>query len=190
MSNALVLLQQQTAASKPTVLPCWQFWPAATIAAVSQCPVENVSTGWPAIYAALGAHGGPSQALCAGVIGTIAVETASTFLPVREAYWLSETWRKAHLRYYPWYGRGYIQLTWEANYANYGQAAGVDLISNPDRAMDPDVAARVLAEFFVKSGAAAAAGRHDWTECRRLVQGGSAGLDRLVRVVHGLGQPG
>jgi glycosyl hydrolase family 19 (putative chitinase) len=188
MSGALLLLQQQVASPRP-VLPCWQLWPVSTIASTTQCPVENVSTDWPAIYAALEARGIANPSVCAGVIGTIAIETASTFQPVREAYWLSEDWRQAHLRYYPWYGRGYVQLTWQSNYANYGQAIGVDLTTNPDVAMDRDVAAKVLAEFFVESGAAGAAGRNDWTECRRLVQGGSAGLDRLVGIVRALGMP-
>lgn len=80
-------------------------------------------------------------------------ETNATMQPVREAYWLSENWRKTHLRYYPWYGRGYVQLTWETNYER-AQAeilsscrpefSNVDLIARPDDAMRPDVAAFVL----------------------------------------------
>lgn len=43
-------------------------------------------------------------------------ETGGLMTPVVEAYWLSETWRRVHLRYYPWHGRGLIQTTWERNY--------------------------------------------------------------------------
>lgn len=50
------------------------------------------------------------------VIATSYWETNKTMVPVKEAYWLSENWRKDNLRYYPWYGRGYVQLTWEDNY--------------------------------------------------------------------------
>jgi putative chitinase len=80
-------------------------------------------------------------------------ETNATMEPVREAYWLSENWRKNHLRYYPWYGRGYVQLTWEVNYAKaqteialsaQPEFANVDLIERPDDAMRPDVAAFIL----------------------------------------------
>lgn len=78
-------------------------------------------------------------------------ETARTMQPVREANWLDEAWRKAHLRYYPWYGRGYVQLTWEPNYAKADtilSAAAVitpgQLLHNPDLAMRPDVAAFIL----------------------------------------------
>lgn len=64
--------------------------------------------------------------------------------PVVEAYWLSEDWRKQNLRYYPWHGRGFVQLTWQANYIKAGKALDVDLISKPDRALDPDIAADIL----------------------------------------------
>ena len=80
------------------------------------------------------------------VLATADHETNGTFLPVREAYWLknAEAWRKRNLRYYPWYGRGFVQLTWEANYLNAGKKIGVDLIKDPDAAMQPDHAAKIL----------------------------------------------
>jgi hypothetical protein len=37
-------------------------------------------------------------------LATVHWETNRTFEPVREAYWLSEEWRKRNLRYYPFYG--------------------------------------------------------------------------------------
>lgn len=80
------------------------------------------------------------------VLATVDHETRSTFLPVREAYWLknAEAWRKRNLRYYPWYGRGFVQITWEENYRKAGKKVGVDLIKNPDAAMVPDTAAKIL----------------------------------------------
>jgi hypothetical protein len=71
-------------------------------------------------------------------------ETARTMQPVREAFWLSEQWRKAHLRYYPYYGRGYVQLTWQANYARAGAFVGADLVTSPDLALRPDYAAIIM----------------------------------------------
>lgn len=41
-------------------------------------------------------------------------------------------------------GRGYVQLTGRANYAKASQKLGVDLIGNPDRAMECDIAARIM----------------------------------------------
>jgi len=79
------------------------------------------------------------------VLATADWETNHTFEPVREAYWVpnAESWRKKNLRYYPWYGRGFVQLTWERNYKLAGAKIGVDLIANPDAAMVPENAARI-----------------------------------------------
>lgn len=93
-----------------------------------------------------GAKRGLLRNQLAYVLATAEWETNKTFLPVKEAYYLgkkAEPYRKK-LRYYPWYGRGFVQLTWEANYRKAGNALEVDLIKNPDKAMDPDIAAAIL----------------------------------------------
>ena len=71
------------------------------------------------------------------VLATVEWETNKTFKPVKEAYWLSEDWRRANLRYYPYYGRGFVQLTWKNNYATYGQLLGVDLVNEPPFGPEP-----------------------------------------------------
>lgn len=78
------------------------------------------------------------------VLATAYWETAHTVEPVVEAFWKSEDWRKKNLRYYPWHGRGYVQLTWERNYQVASDKLGVDLIANPNGALNPDIACRVL----------------------------------------------
>lgn len=99
----------------------------------------------------LNACAGSPLAHAAYMLATAWHETNATMLPVREAYWLSEAWRKKHLRYWPWYGRGYVQLTWLFNYekadlecAKAGLIAAGDLIANPDLAMRPDIAAVIM----------------------------------------------
>jgi predicted chitinase len=82
------------------------------------------------------------------VLATTHWETAQTFKPVREAFWLSEQWRKNNLRYYPFYGRGYVQLTWENNYQKYSDILGVDLVGSPDLAMENEIALFVLVHGF------------------------------------------
>jgi predicted chitinase len=86
------------------------------------------------------------------VLATTDWETAHTFQPVREAFWLSEDWRRNNLRYYPYYGRGYVQLTWESNYSKYAKILNIDLTGNPDLAMDPQTALFILVHGF-KTGA-------------------------------------
>jgi putative chitinase len=45
---------------------------------------------------------------------------------------------------YRYRGRGYVQITGRANYAKAGGKIGVDLIGNPDLALQPSIAAAVL----------------------------------------------
>lgn len=78
------------------------------------------------------------------VLATAYWETARTMEPVREAFWLSEDWRKANLRYYPWYGRGFVQLTWETNYHKAGAELGLDLTTDADKVMQPEISAEIL----------------------------------------------
>jgi hypothetical protein len=82
------------------------------------------------------------------VIATAQWETAHTFEPVREAFWLSESWRRNNLRYYPYYGRGYVQLTWKRNYEKYGDILDLDLVGNPDLVMEPQTSLFVLVHGF------------------------------------------
>jgi predicted chitinase len=88
------------------------------------------------------------KAQIAYVLATVEHETNNTFRPVREAYWMPEWWRKRKLRYYPYYGRGYVQLTWDFNYRRYGQILGIQLLKEPDRAMEPAIANFVLVHGF------------------------------------------
>jgi len=95
------------------------------------------------------------KAQIANVLATVDHETAHTFQPVKEAYWLDDPdayMKKHHPDYYPDYGRGYVQLTWKNNYDKYGKLVGKDLVAKPDLALDPEVALFVLVHGF-KTGA-------------------------------------
>ncbi len=79
-------------------------------------------------------------------------------------------------------GRGFVQLTGRANYERYGRSLGVDLISNPELANAPTIAAAILCEYLrskeERIGMALEQG--DLTRARKLVNGGTHGLDRFV----------
>ena len=63
-------------------------------------------------------------------------------------------------------GRGLIQLTGRGNYVRYSQTLGdVDLISAPDRANEPDIAARVAVAYMVDRLPDGA----DWMTMKRVV---------------------
>ena len=82
------------------------------------------------------------------VLATVDHETNKTFKPVREAYWLSENWRRQNLRYYPYYGRGFVQLTWKSNYQKYSDLLNRDFVSAPDDVMDPNISAFISVHGF------------------------------------------
>lgn len=132
----------------------------------------------------LGACDGAPLAHAAYMLATAWHETASTMRPVREAYWLAEAWRKKNLRYYPWYGRGYVQLTWEDNYRKADEALGLNgaLLADADLAMQPDIAAKIMRRgmdegwFTGKSlrtylPIAGVATREQYLKARRIING-------------------
>jgi len=51
---------------------------------------------------------------------------------------------------YRFRGRGYLQLTGRANYADFGPLAGVDLVVEPDRAAEPATAWLIAGHFLAR----------------------------------------
>jgi putative chitinase len=82
-------------------------------------------------------------------------------------------------------GRGYIQLTGRSNYQIHGAAIGLgnQLITNPALANQPDIAAKLLASFLKSKEAKirAALKQNDLKTARKLVNGGSHGLDQFTQ---------
>ncbi|MGL5139617.1 MAG: glycoside hydrolase family 19 protein [Beijerinckiaceae bacterium] len=75
-------------------------------------------------------------------------------------------------------GRGFVQITWKNNYARVGEKLGIDLVSDPDRALDLGVATEILVRGMVEgwfTGRKLAdyftAGRAEWRNARRIVNG-------------------
>lgn len=81
-------------------------------------------------------------------------------------------------------GRGFIQLTGKANYRQHGKAIGLgnDLVNNPELANDPVIAARLLCSFIKSKERAIkeALQENDLRHARRLINGGSHGLDQFI----------
>jgi hypothetical protein len=88
------------------------------------------------------------------------------------------------------YGRGYVQLTWRANYAKMGEAFGVDLTSSAtaaDQVLQAELAAGIMfkgmeegsftgkkfSDFFNASG-------ENWKNARRIINGNDC--DEMIAV--------
>lgn len=121
-----------------------------------------------------------TTAQTAYVLATAYWETNRTMQPVREAYYLGDSAEayRAKLSYYPWYGRGFVQLTWQANYLKAGQALNVEMLANPDLALEPTNAASILVEGMVegwftgkKLSSYITATSCDYVSARRIING-------------------
>lgn len=47
-------------------------------------------------------------------------------------------------KYYPYYGRGFVQLTWLENYRKESKRLGVDFVNNPDLVLNEEYASDIL----------------------------------------------
>ncbi len=123
-----------------------------------------------------------SKEVLAYALATMQHETAGSMRAVNEGYFNDQKFgypagftgkSEARKRKYEggenYYGRGYIQLTHKANYKEYGDELGIDLVKNPELANDPKVAADIMAVYFKKRGVAELAGKKKFVEARRAI---------------------
>lgn len=165
-------------------------FPAAT-------PLSNIRQHWPALRQALVDFGLDNKLMVCMALATIRAETEG-FAPISE---LPSQYNTAQggppFGLYDsradigntrpgdgaaYRGRGFIQLTGKTNYSSIGQRLGVDLLHEPERANEPEIAASILALFLLD--------RHkpihqalrvgDLPLARKLVNGGSHGLSRFT----------
>ena len=73
---------------------------------------------------------------------------------------------------YRFRGRGYVQLTGRRNYAKAGAALHIDLVGNPDKALEPATAAKIIV-FGMFEGwfTAKKLGSQSYVEMRKIVNG-------------------
>lgn len=151
---------------------------------------NNARVCYDAIEKALGDDGILTPLTLLGALATVRVEVGRSFLPVLEiasgdAYEgrvsLGNTQPGDGRRYK---GRGFIQLTGRANYTYYGQKLGIDLVNNPDLALDTTVSAKVLSLYFKDRKVNEACNASDWRRVRVLVNGGLNGFPLFMQVVN------
>lgn len=79
-------------------------------------------------------------------------------------------------------GRGYIQITGRSNYTRYGNLIGIDLVTNPEKALEPEIAAKIAIRFWMDSGASQLARDEDYAGARKKVNGGDLGFDEVQHI--------
>jgi hypothetical protein len=131
---------------------------------------SNVKKYAPFVLKAMCSAGLTSRNQLIAIICTIYTET-TPFAPI------PEDGRGAGSDYgTTYYGRGFIQLTWEDNYIAAEKELGLTgLHANPDLALEPENAAKILTWFWKRNGVAAYAEKGDWQNVRSMVNAGHAG---------------
>jgi putative chitinase len=164
-------------------------------------PLANIEANLPAVLAALAAANLADESMLLMALATIRAET-EVFLPLSEGQSRFNTSPGGHpFDLYDhrhdlgnqgppdgasFRGRGFVQLTGRANYTHYARLTGHDLVANPSLACDPAIAAELLARFLAEREPAIrrALAVDDLAQARRLVNGGTNGLDRFAAAYH------
>ena len=114
------------------------------------------------------------------ILATVKHETNNTFKPVVECYWMKDPdkWLRLHKTYYPYYGRGLVQITWKDNYRKFSNLLNVDLVNHPSLALDPAISVDILLTGFrdglftgKKLSDYIGGGSIDFTGARRCING-------------------
>ena len=175
-----------------TVAACGKMFPGV--------PVKNIETNLPFVMDAMVAAGLGDKNMVLMALATIRAETGN-FTPLSEfkskfntapggaPFGLYDNRKDLGNQGPPdgasFKGRGYIQLTGRANYKEHGAAIGLgnQLVTNPDLANQPDIAAKLLASFLKSKEAKIrnALRQNDLKTARKLVNGGSHGLDSFTQ---------
>lgn len=74
-------------------------------------------------------------------------------------------------------GHGIFQLTGYDNYVQYTKYTGIDLVTNPKRAAEPDLSVYIACEFWKRKGMEELALKDDILGVTRKVNGGTNGLE-------------
>ncbi len=188
MTGPVVDWPSRPSRTQPAPLEPVMPFTADAIATILHAPRENVEAHWPLVLEALGALKILEPAVEVAAIASIGTESY-LFAPEREAgteayfrrmYEFDRSLGNLEPGDGPRYcGRGFVPLVGRSEYARFGKLVGADLVEQPDLALDPAVAARILAYDFMLKGVPKAAAEDDWVKVRRLIHGDLSGWKRF-----------
>lgn len=181
------------------------------ISHITGAPLKNTQKYWPIMVQELQRLNKNKIFFQVALLATISVEQG-TFTPTRE--WYPPTWTEARAKAYfndkysnrkdlgnrggddgwNYRGRGFFQITGLHNYKKYGKLLGLDLVTNPDLALDPMNSIKIMCAFAVEHGLDVWAKRAydptdefedeaSWKKIRRLVNGGLNHYDKFRKNV-------
>lgn len=111
------------------------------------------------------------------ILATVAHE--SNFRPIQERRGNPGSYAYEQQQKYwntGYFGRGYIQLTWKSNYEKFSKILSVDLVGNPEKALEPRIAAQIAVQgmlegLFTKKKLSDYfnAIKADWVNARKIV---------------------
>ena len=161
---------------------------ADAIATILHAPPASVEAHWPLVVEALASLKILDPATEAAAIASIGAESY-LFAPEKESG--SEAYFRRMYEFdrslgnvepgdgARYRGRGFLPLVGRTAYARFGQLLGVELVEHPDLALEPALAARILAYDFMLKGVPKAAADGDWVKVRRLAHGDLSGWKRF-----------
>jgi len=172
------------------------------LAPILRCSAANIAAIWPIVQAQMQLRDCYSDFAAISALATIKVETG-IFAPIPEyggdnyffnmydingkrplvAKKLGNLDPGDGIKYH---GRGLIQLTGKSNYETASKAIGIDLIADPDKALEPLTAATLFAWYWQQHAITAAADAQDWTLVRQKVNGGLNGYPDFLDYVQKL----
>ena len=165
---------------------------------VPATPLSNIRAHLPSVLAGLRSYGLTDREMLLMALATIRAETEG-FVPIDEGQSRYNTDKVPFDLYEPgtpagrrigntqpgdgalFKGRGFVQLTGRYNYTEIADQTGFDVVLQPALANDSRTAGQILAQFLMNKEDAirAALVAGDLKQARKLVNGGSHGLDRF-----------
>lgn len=87
----------------------------------------------------------PFNSYLAYILATVHHETNQTFTPIKElGNGKNRPYGNVHENGNVYFGRGFVQLTWDYNYQKFGKLLNIDLYNKPDLALDEVVASKIM----------------------------------------------
>jgi hypothetical protein len=136
---------------------------------------RSLQTGLSSLVSAWQKRGDGDMKKLAYILATVDYETSGSFKPL-----LEKTASAAD----NYYGRGYVPMEFKGNYIIIGKDLGVDLVDNPDLALNPDIAAEVTIDIMMRGLATGhrlgdyfSATKSDWVGARAITGTGAHGAE-------------